>query len=143
PFGYTMRACRDSALRVDSIGINLRRHQWFAFALAGGFAGLAGSIYVFSKGSVFPDEMAIPRSFDFLFMVLLGGVETLFGPIAGSAAFTWLHYEISRIDFWQLILGCIFIFLVVAFPQGIAGSIHNRLGRYFEDDKNFGSSRSL
>jgi branched-chain amino acid transport system permease protein len=133
PFGYTMRACRDSALRVDSIGINLRRHQWFAFALAGGFAGLAGSIYVFSKGSVFPDEMAIPRSFDFLFMVLLGGVETLFGPIAGSAAFTWLHDEISRIDFWQLILGCIFIILVVAFPQGIAGSIHNRLGRYFED----------
>jgi branched-chain amino acid transport system permease protein len=133
PFGYTMRACRDSALRVDSIGINLRRHQWFAFALAGGFAGLAGGIYVFSKGSVFPDEMAIPRSFDFLFMVLLGGVETLFGPIAGSAVFTWLHDEISRIDFWQLILGCIFIFLVVAFPQGIAGSIHNRLGRYFED----------
>jgi len=133
PFGYTMRACRDSALRVDSIGINLRRHQWFAFALAGSFAGLAGGIYVFSKGSVFPDEMAIPRSFDFLFMVLLGGVENLFGPIAGSAAFTWLHDEISRIDFWQLILGCIFIFLVVAFPQGIAGSIHNRLGRYFED----------
>jgi branched-chain amino acid transport system permease protein len=133
PFGYTMRACRDSALRVDSIGINLRRHQWFSFALAGGFAGLAGGIYVFSKGSVFPDEMAIPRSFDFLFMVLLGGVETLFGPIAGSAAFTWLHDEISRIDFWQLILGCIFIILVVAFPQGIAGSIHNRFGRYFEE----------
>jgi len=132
PFGYTMRACRDSALRVDSIGINLRRHQWLAFTLAGGFAGLAGGIYVFSKGSVFPDEMAIPRSFDFLFMVLLGGVETLFGPIAGSAAFTWLHDEISRIDFWQLILGCIFIILVVAFPQGIAGSVHNRLGKYFE-----------
>ena len=75
PFGYTMRACRDSALRVDSIGIDLHRHQWLAFALAGVFAGLAGGIYVFSKGSVFPDEMAIPRSFDFLFMVLLGGVE--------------------------------------------------------------------
>ena len=133
PFGYTLRACRDSALRVDSIGINLRRHQWFAFALAGGFAGLAGGIYVFSKGSVFPDEMAIPRSFDFLFMVLLGGIETLFGPIAGSAAFTWLHDKIARIDFWQLVLGCIFILLVVAFPQGIVGSIQNRLGRYFED----------
>ncbi len=133
PFGYTMRACRDSALRVDSIGINLRRHQWLVFAVAGVFAGLAGGIYVFSKGSVFPDEMAIPRSFDFLFMVLLGGVETLFGPIAGSAAFTWLHDKIARIDFWQLILGMIFIVLVVAFPQGIAGSIHNRFGKYFAD----------
>jgi branched-chain amino acid transport system permease protein len=97
------------------------------------FAGLAGGIYVFSKGSVFPDEMAIPRSFDFLFMVLLGGVEHLFGPIAGAAAFTWLHDKIARIDFWQLILGAIFILLVVAFPRGIAGSIYNRWGRYFED----------
>jgi len=133
PFGYTMRACRDSALRVDSIGIDLHRHQWLAFALAGVFAGLAGGIYVFSKGSVFPDEMAIPRSFDFLFMVLLGGVESLFGPIAGAAAFTWLHDKVARIDFWQLILGGIFILLVVAFPRGIAGSIYNRWGRYFED----------
>jgi len=133
PFGYTMRACRDSALRVDSIGINLRRHQWLAFIIAGVFTGLAGGIYVFSKGSVFPDEMAIPRSFDFLYMVLLGGIETLFGPVVGSAAFTWLHDKISRIEFWQLILGFIFILLVVAFPQGIVGSIHHRFGKYFED----------
>jgi branched-chain amino acid transport system permease protein len=133
PFGYTMRACRDSALRVDSIGINMRRHQWLAFIVAGVFTGLAGGIYVFSKGSVFPDEMAIPRSFDFLYMVLLGGIETLFGPVVGSAAFTWLHDKISRIEFWQLILGFIFILLVVAFPQGIAGSIHHRFGKYFED----------
>jgi branched-chain amino acid transport system permease protein len=133
PFGYTMRACRDSALRVASIGINMRQHQWFAFTLAGAFAGLAGGIYVFSKGSVFPNEMAIPRSFDFLFMVLLGGVETLFGPVAGSAAFTWLHDKIARFDFWQLVLGGIFIVLVVAFPRGIAGSIYYRLSRYFEN----------
>jgi branched-chain amino acid transport system permease protein len=133
PFGYTLRACRDSALRVDSIGINLKRHQWFAFSIAGTFAGLAGGLYVFFKGSIFPDEMAIPRSFDFLFMVLLGGVDSLFGPIAGSAAFTWLHDTISRINLWQLILGSIFIVLVVAFPQGIAGSIGNRLNKYFTD----------
>lgn len=132
PFGYTMRACRDSALRVDSIGIHMQRHQWFAFAIAGAFAGLAGGIYVFSKGSIFPDEMAIPRSFDFLFMVLLGGVESLFGPIAGSAAFTWLHDVISRINFWQLVLGSVFIMLVLVFPQGIAGSIGSRLNRFFE-----------
>jgi branched-chain amino acid transport system permease protein len=133
PFGYTMRACRDSALRVDSIGINLRRHQWLAFIVAGVFTGLAGGIYVFTKGSVFPDEMAITRSFDFLYMVLLGGVGTLFGPVVGSVAYTWLHDTISRVDFWQFILGLIFIFLVVAFPQGIAGSIHNRFGKYFAD----------
>ncbi|MCP4691636.1 MAG: ABC transporter permease [Desulfobacterales bacterium] len=127
PFGYTLRACRDSSLRGDAIGVNRRRHQWFAFAISGAFAGLAGGIYVFSKGSIFPDEMAISRSFDFLFMVLMGGVESLFGPIAGSAAFTWLHDVISRVNFWQLILGCTFILLVLVFPRGLAGSIGSRL----------------
>ncbi|MDB4442634.1 ABC transporter permease, partial [bacterium] len=62
PFGYVVRACRDSALRAGSIGIHLFKYQWIAFGVAGGFAGLAGGIYVFSKGSVFPDEMAIARS---------------------------------------------------------------------------------
>lgn len=131
PFGYTLRACRDSGLRVDAIGINLQRHQWFAFTIAGAFAGLAGGLYVFSKGSIFPDEMAITRSFDFLFMVLLGGVDSLFGPIAGSAAFTWLHDTISRFNLWQLILGSIFIVLVLVFSQGIAGTLGIWFNRFF------------
>jgi branched-chain amino acid transport system permease protein len=134
PFGYSMRACRDSALRAGAIGIHLYKYQWAAFAVAGGFAGLAGGIYVFSKGSVFPDEMAIARSFDFLLMVLLGGVDTIFGPVIGSGAFIWLHDTIARIEFWQLILGLVFIFLVVAFPQGIVGYFNNRWGRYFDDN---------
>jgi len=134
PFGYTMRACRDSALRAGSIGIHLFKYQWVAFGIAGGFAGLAGGIYVFSKGSVFPDEMAIARSFDFLLMVLLGGVDTVFGPVMGSAAFIWLHDTIARIEFWQLILGFVFIFLVVGFPQGIVGFFNNRWGRYLDDN---------
>ncbi len=138
PFGYSMRACRDSALRAEAIGISLRAHQWLAFASAGAFAGLAGAIYVFSKGSIFPDEMAIPRSFDFLLMVLLGGVDALFGPILGSAAFIWLHDKIARIDFWQLILGCIFIVLVVVFPHGIVGYFNRRFGGYFDNYRNIG-----
>ena len=121
PFGYVLRACRDSALRVDAIGVDMRRHQWLTFTIVGAFAGLSGGLYAFSKGSVFPDEIALTRSFDFLLMVLLGGIETLSGPIVGSAAFTWLHDQISRFQFWQLTLGLIFIALVVAFPNGIAG----------------------
>ena len=133
PFGYTMRACRDSPLRADSIGINLKQHQWFSFTVAGVFAGLAGGLYVFSKGSIFPDEMSIPRSFEFLYSVLLGGIENLSGPIVGSSLFIWLHDKISRIDFWRLILGCTFILLVVAFPQGIAGYFNIQFGKYFSD----------
>lgn len=131
PFGYAMRACRDSVVRSASIGIDVQRQQWLAFAFSGGLAGLAGGLFVFSKGSVFPDEMAIPRSFDALIMVLLGGVKTLLGPLAGAATFTWLQDEISRLEYWRLILGALIIAIVVAFPQGIAGFLRARAGPWF------------
>ena len=135
PFGYTMRACRDSALRAGTLGINAYKYQWAAFAVAGGFTGLAGGIYVFSKGSVFPDEMALTRSFEFLLMVLLGGVDAIMGPIVGPAAFIWLHDTISRIDFWQFILGIVFIVLVVAFPTGNSRFFRvNDSGAIFQND---------
>ena len=131
PFGYAMRACRDSVVRSASIGIDVQRQQWFAFAFSGALAGLAGGLYVFSKGSVFPDEMSIPRSFDALIMVLLGGVKTLLGPLAGASTFTWLQDEISRLEYWRLILGALIIAIVVAFPQGIAGFLRARAGPWF------------
>lgn len=129
PFGYTMRAGRDSPLRADAIGIDVQRQQWIAFVFAGMFAGLAGSLYVFSKGSVFPDQMAIPQSIDGLMMVLLGGVKTLTGPIVGAAAFTGLNDWLSsnEIWFWRSILGCIILGLVILFPQGIVGFVRERL----------------
>ncbi len=135
PFGYTMRACRDSHLRAESIGINVKRQQWFSFAMAGVFAGLAGGIYVFSKGSVFPTEMSISRSFDILLSVLLGGIHSLSGPVAGATAFIWLEDKISRVHFWRLILGSIYIFLVMAFPQGIAGYFSKRFEGVFSGRK--------
>ncbi len=123
PFGYTLRGGRDNPNRTESIGINLRQHQWAAFVVAGMFAGIAGGVYVFSKGSIFPDEAAIPRSVDALVMVLLGGVQTLSGPVVGAGVFRLLEDEISRLDYWRAILGAIIIAIVVIAPEGIAGFI--------------------
>lgn len=124
PFGYVLRGGRDSVVRTESIGINLQRHRHFGFAIAGLFAGIAGSVYVFSKGSIFPDEAAIPRSIDGLVMVLLGGVHTLAGPLVGAGVFRLLEDWISRLDFWRAILGTVIILLVLVAPQGIAGFFH-------------------
>lgn len=121
PFGYAVRAGRDSRLRAHAIGIDTRAFEWMAFLVAGAMAGIAGGLYVFSKGSVFPDEMSIPRSVDGLVMVLLGGVQTLSGPIFGAAAFTWLYDTFSRLEYWRFILGGTIIGMVVAFPQGLGG----------------------
>ena len=130
PFGYAMRAVRDSSVRSESIGIRVSRQKWLAFAFSGFMAGIAGGLFVFSKGSVFPDEMAIPRSFDAVIMVLLGGVKTLWGPVTGASSFTWLHDEISRFEYWRLLLGTLIIAIVLAFPQGIAGFVSNVWQRF-------------
>jgi len=129
PFGYTLRATRDSPLRAGALGINLSQHRWAAFILAGAFAGLAGGFYAFLKGSVFPDVMAIPTSVDALVMVLLGGVNTLNGPLIGAVIYDGLRAElVSRTEFWRLIVGLVIIAIVLLFPQGILGSLSRLLG---------------
>ncbi len=123
PFGYALRAGRDSPLRADAIGIDVRNVQWAAFAVAGLAAGAAGALYAFSKGSISPETLSVPRSVDGLVMVLLGGVQTLTGPAWGAALFTWLEDSVSRsIDYWRAALGATILLLVLAFPQGIAGT---------------------
>ena len=128
PFGLALRATRDSPLRCDAIGIDVRRVQWVAFIVAGAVAGLAGGLYAFSKGSISPDStMAVSRSIDGLVMVLLGGVQTLTGPLAGAAAFTWLQDTIARnTDYWRALLGLTILVIVLAFPRGIVGAVQAR-----------------
>jgi branched-chain amino acid transport system permease protein len=131
PFGYAMRAGRDSPLRADAIGIDVKRIQWIAFVFAAIFAGLAGALYAFSKGSISPDAVSIGRSVDGLVMVLLGGLQTLAGPIVGAVTFTWLQDAVARdTDYWRALLGGIILLLVLAFPQGIAGFAAQLLERH-------------
>jgi branched-chain amino acid transport system permease protein len=124
PFGYAMRATRDSVLRSDAIGIDVKRVQWVAFVIAGLFAGVAGALFAFSKGSISPETLNVGKSVDGLVMVMLGGIQTLAGPIVGAVTFSWLHDAVARnTDYWRAMLGGIILLLVLLFPQGIAGFV--------------------
>ena len=128
PFGYAMRASRDSMLRADAIGIDVKRVHWVAFIIAGLFAGLAGALFAFSKGSISPESLHVGRSVDGLVMVLLGGIQTLAGPVVGAVTFTWLHDTVARnTEYWRAMLGAIILALVLLFPQGIAGFVRQIL----------------
>jgi branched-chain amino acid transport system permease protein len=130
PFGYALRAARDSPLRAEAVGIPTRRVQWAAFTAAGTLAGVAGAVYAFSKGSISPEVLSVPRSVDGLVMVFLGGVQTLTGPVWGAALFTWLEDATSReIEYWRAAIGGVILALVLAFPQGVAGFVKQRLSR--------------
>ena len=130
PFGYAFRAGRDSPLRAEASGIDVRTTQWAAFALAGAFAGLAGGLYAFSKGSISPEALSIQRSVDALVMVLLGGVDALAGPLLGAAAFIGLQDTLARAtEYWRAGLGAAILLLVLAFPMGIGGALRRVLAR--------------
>jgi len=130
PFGWALRAARDAPWRAEAIGIDVKRTQWLAFALAGAVCGMAGALFAFSKGSISPDAISIGRSVDGLVMVMLGGVQSLLGPIAGAALFTWLEDLLARQSaYWHALLGLAMLALVLVFPTGLAGVWQRYVGR--------------
>ena len=110
-------------LRAEAIGIDVKMVHWLAFAIAGTVCGVAGGIFAFAKGSISPETISIGRSVDGLVMVLLGGIQTLSGPIVGASVFAVLQDMVMRqTEYWHALLGGIIIVLVLAFPAGLAGA---------------------
>jgi branched-chain amino acid transport system permease protein len=131
PFGYALRAIRENPRRARFIGVNVRRHQLYAFALSGVFSGIAGGIFAFHNGSVFPDFAYFNKSFEPLVVVLLGGVQSFFGPLAGAFGFKILEWLISKWApiYWPLFLGSIVITVIVLLPRGFVGLLEARTWR--------------
>lgn len=120
PFGFALRAARDSDMRAAALGIHVKLHRWLAFTIAGAAAGFAGGLYVYSRGNIDPTALSIPISVDALTMSLLGGIYTYFGPLLGAAV---LHlakdFVMPLTDFWRFWLGCGIILMVLLRPGGL------------------------
>lgn len=121
-FGLALRAVRDSALRADALGMDVRRLRLAGFVVAGVLAGVAGGLFVFSKGGVSPETMTVGTSVDALVMVLMGGIQALAGPVVGGVAFTAMRdYFVGVTEYWGALFGVVILLIVLASPQGIAG----------------------
>ncbi len=130
PFGYALRAARDSAIRSESIGMNVRHLQWLGFVLASGIAGVAGALFVYSKGSVSPEILTPSRSIDGLVMVVLGGEHAVAGAVLGASIFVWLRDTIGlNAEYWRAALGVITLALLLLMPQGLAHMMFQREAR--------------
>jgi branched-chain amino acid transport system permease protein len=128
PFGYALRSVRENPRRARFIGIDVRRHQLVAFVISGAFSGLAGGLFAFYNGSVFPDFAYFTKSFEPLVVALLGGVQSFFGPLAGALGFKILEWLVSRQwpVYWPLFLGSIVILVIVLLPSGFVGLLGGR-----------------
>ena len=129
PFGSALKAVRENPRRARYIGIDVRRHQLMAFVISGFFSGLAGGLFAFYNGSVFPDFAYFTKSFEPLVVALLGGVGSFFGPLVGAFGFKLLEWLISREwpVYWPLVLGSVVIAVVILLPRGFVGLAGGRL----------------
>ena len=128
-WGLALRALRDSPARAASLGLYPLRLRAGAFACSGLLAGLAGALYVFAKGTVAPDVLAVHQSVAGLVMVLMGGVNSLTGALTGAALWTVLQDNLIRsVPYWRAALGGVILLLVMLLPMGLSGWAE-RLGR--------------
>lgn len=122
PFGLTLRALKDDALRVQYVGVHVRQHQWAAFVISGAFAGLAGALFAFSTGNVFPSWLNWTASATPVVMAVLGGVQSFYGAIVGAAVYVVLEVTVSgKTEYWPLVMGIVIVLLVLLMPTGLVG----------------------
>ena len=124
-----LTAIRENAERAEFVGLNVRRYQLAAFAIAGVFAGFAGALFGMFNRGVFPDFAYWSKSAEVLIMAILGGIGSFWGPAIGAAALTLLNHQITSVtQYWPLVLGVVLIVLLFAFPGGIAGALGSAAG---------------
>jgi urea transport system permease protein len=122
-FGLVQRAVRDSETRVLFSGYAAANYKLFVFVLCSVVAGIGGALYVPQVGIINPSEMTPEKSLEAVVWCAVGGRGTLIGPIIGAvgvnALKSWATREFA--DYWLIILGVLFIFVVLFLPKGIAG----------------------
>ncbi len=121
PLGRILNAVRDNAERVEFIGYNTQRVRYFAFIIAGFFAGIAGGMYALNFEIATAEVVGAARSGAYLLFTFLGGATFFFGPIIGGVMMvlaTVLLGEITKA--WLLYLGLVFMLMVMYAPGGIA-----------------------
>lgn len=117
-FGMVIQGARSNEARMQAIGFPTLRYRLTAFVIAGVMAGVAGALLANHTDFVSPDMMHWTHSGELIFMVLLGGMGSLAGPVAGAAIYLLLEELLSGWTVhWQLIFGP-FLIAVVLFGRG-------------------------
>ena len=130
PFGLCLRTIRDNPLKAESLGLSVPRYRWYAFVISAVYAAGGGVLLAVPTGNVDPTLAYWTHSGNLVFMTLLGGFASFFGPIAGALVFIYLQDTVmSLFPYWRLVFGAILAALVIFAPTGLAGLLSGRRSR--------------
>ena len=124
PLGRILNAVRDNPERVEFVGYDTQKVRYFAFIIAGFFAGISGGLGALNFEIVTAEVVGAARSGAYLLFTFLGGATFFFGPIIGGVLMVLALILLSELTkAWLLYLGLIFLFMVMYAPGGIASLI--------------------
>ncbi len=126
-FGMVIRAARSNEVRTRSIGFSPYPYRLAAFVIAGAMCGLAGALLVNHTAYLTPEFMNWTRSGELMFMVILGGMASIAGPVLGAFALLLVEDALSGwTQHWQLILGPLLVLSVLFLKRGLAGLLFGK-----------------
>lgn len=126
PFGKALDAIGQDRTRAEFIGLPVKRYIWVAFVISGVYTGVAGALFALTQQYINPMQtLYFLRSGDILFMAILGGFQTLVGPVIGGVVLEFLLFIGEDIagNLDSLVAGIALLVLVYGFPRGIIGSL--------------------
>jgi branched-chain amino acid transport system permease protein len=128
PFGQVVKAIRENEPRAISLGYKAEQYKWIIFILAAALAGVAGAAKAMVMGIVTLSDVGATTSGLVVLMVLLGGIGTVFGPVAGALIVVGMQFYLSQFGAWVVVIqGGIFMACVLVFRRGIVGELAYRL----------------
>jgi branched-chain amino acid transport system permease protein len=131
-YGAACLAAKINEDKLKFLGYDNYNVRWLAFIIANTTTALAGSLYAVYFGFVSPSITSPARAADVVVVTLLGGVGTLYGPIVGSFAYTGMKDLISEyISNWELFIGLLLVFIMLAGEKGIWGTLEPILSGAF------------
>jgi branched-chain amino acid transport system permease protein len=122
PFGLCLRTIRDNPVKAEALGVSVTRYRWYAFVISGVFAAVGGALLGPPTGNVDPTLAYWTHSGSLVFMALLGGFASFFGPVLGAFVFIFLQDAVmSVVPYWRLVFGAILAIIVIFAPGGLMG----------------------
>lgn len=137
--GLGLTAMRDDTDAASSVGVNIFKSKLLVYVIAAIFCAIAGAVFFINKGTIYPDSgFDIGWTVAVVFIVIVGGIGTVAGPIVGGIVYVILDEFLAHYPGWSnIILGAIAIIVILFLPDGIMGTLQKKLNFEIFSQKRF------